>query len=204
MVNGWTMKMARALPQGWLAASAALILGAMAVPALAQVYKVVDEDGNVTYTDQAPPDGGQPMDLPDLSVVDTDYVAPQASEAEANAAPAEPTPRELRKMYRDFKITRPKPEETFWGTANQVVVSWGSSEPIAPSMSVRLYVDGQLQTGSGGDMMALTLDRGEHQIYAELLDARGRRIATSDTVTFFVKQHSVNFNGAQAAPKARN
>ena len=204
MVNGWTMNEIKTPGTGLLAGVMAALLCLLALPAWAQVYKTVDEEGNVTYTDQPPPDGAQPMDLPELSVVETDYEAPPAKTADADAAPTEPTPRELRKMYRDFKITRPMQEETFWGTANQVVVSWGSSKPMAPSMSVRVYVDGQLQTGGEGDMMALTLDRGEHTVYAELLDARGRRVATSETITFFVKQHSVGFNQPQAVPISRN
>ncbi len=34
-----------------------------ATPLLAQVYKVVDKDGNVTYTDQPPADGSGPVEL---------------------------------------------------------------------------------------------------------------------------------------------
>jgi len=83
-------------------------------------------------------------------------------------------------------------------------VSWASANPFQPGMTVRLFVDGQLQPGDGEDMRALTLDRGEHTVYAELLDARGRRVATTASVTFFVKQHSVGFNRPEAVPIARN
>jgi hypothetical protein len=43
-------------------------------------------------------------------------------------------------------------------------------------------------TGSGS--VSLTLDRGEHQVYAELLNAQNRRIVATETVTFFVMQGS--------------
>ena len=33
--------------------------------------------------------------------------------------------------------------------------------------------------------------RGEHQVYAELWDRRNRKIATTDTITFFVRQYSI-------------
>ena len=39
----------------------------------ADIWKVVDEDGNVTYTDQQPKDGSKPMDLPELSIIETDF-----------------------------------------------------------------------------------------------------------------------------------
>ena len=52
---------------------------ACASQALAEVYKTVDKDGNVIYTDQPPDPQSKPMDLPGLSVI-----APQL--------PANPTP----------------------------------------------------------------------------------------------------------------
>lgn len=168
-----------------------------AVLAAGEIYKVVDKDGNVTYTDKKPSADAQPVQLPELSVIDTDIPVPEKSAAEAadQAKSAEPTPRELRKLYRDFRITQPQQEETFWGTANKVVVSWGSKIAIMPGMSVTLYVDGEPQQAPAEGGVTLTLDRGEHKVYAELRDPRGRRVVTTETVTFFVKQHSANFGG---------
>lgn len=176
--------------------------------ATAQIYKQVDDKGNVTYTDQAPLDGSAPIVLPELSVIEmdslpepsTDSAAVAAESAAGDTAASEPTPRELRRMYRDFRITRPVQEETFWGTENMVVVSWGSSTPLRNNMRVNLFVDGQQQPNPGNEMVALTLDRGEHQVYAELLDSRGRSVVASPVITFFVKQYSANFSQPGTAP----
>ncbi len=173
--------------------------------AVAQIYKVVDAQGNVTYTDQAPADGSAPMQLPELSVVDTDYVeqAPPSdtpADAADPALPAELTPRELRKMYKDFSITRPVQDETFWGTANTVVVSWGSSAALQPNMRVRAYVDGTAQAETKDGMLALTLDRGEHTVYADLLGDRGKKIASTPKVTFYIKQQAVQANAPRPTP----
>ncbi len=191
--------------KGMKLALAASWLLLCATPLSAQIYKVVDESGNITYTDQAPSDGSGPMDLPELSVVQTDPVPPPRSD---DASPAradentssELTPRQLRRMYRDFRITRPQAEETFWGTGQQVVVSWGASAPLQAGMSVRLLVDGQPQADTQQSMLALTLERGEHRVQAELRDNRGRRVVISEPVTFFVKQNSVNFNRPATNP----
>ncbi|MDX1556761.1 MAG: DUF4124 domain-containing protein [Xanthomonadales bacterium] len=160
----------------------------------AQVYKVVDENGNVTYTDQPPGDGTAPMDLPEITVIDTDYAdqAAAAQEGETQAAEEEqgPTPRELRRTFRDFRLISPAPEQTYWGTANTVVVSWGASAPYEDGMSVTVVVNGESQDVGASENLAVTLDRGAHQAYAVLRDARGRRIVTTDTVTFHVKQAS--------------
>ena len=182
----------------------ALLLLPLAAFSQGEVYKVVDKDGNVTFTDQPPAEGAQPMDLPPLSVVESNVQAPEVPAAGASAEEAKPpAPRELRKQYRDFRITQPQQEETFWGTANTVVVSWGSSQPIAPQMNVMLYVDGEGQKAPATGGVTLTLDRGEHQVYAELRDERNRRIVTTDTVTFFVKQYSANFNRPAVGPRNR-
>ena len=89
------------------------------------------------------------------------------------------TTRELRRQFRDFSITQPLQEETFWGTENTVVVTWGSSAEIPPEMSVMLFVNGEGQKAPAAGSAALTLDRGEHQVYAELRDERNRRIVTT-------------------------
>jgi hypothetical protein len=179
-----------------------ILLFSSAAFAQGDIYKVVDKDGNVTFTDQPPNDAAQPLDLPPLSVIETDIQVPETAAAGSAAdEPKPPTIRQLKKQFRDFKITRPQPEETFWGTANSVFVSWGSSQPIPQSMSAMLFVDGAGQSASAMGGVTLTLDRGEHQVYAQLRDQQNRRIATTDTVTFFVKQHSANFNRPAVGPR---
>ena len=180
----------------------AILLLPLAAFAEGEIYKVVDQDGNVIYTDQRPSAAAEPMDLPELSVIKSDVPPPAPEPAAAAEEQAQaPTARELRKQYADFRITQPQQEETFWGTENTVVVAWSSAQPIPPEMAVKLYVDGAAQDVVGNGSVSLTLDRGEHTVYAELLDARKRRIVTTETITFFVKQHSVGFNGPGVAPR---
>ena len=123
---------------------ASLLAAAFALHAAGEIYKGVDKDGNVTYTDQRPTDAAEPLDLPPLSVIAADVPpsepAPQATEAEQQAK--SPTTGELRRRFADFRITQPQQEQTFWGTANTVVVAWGSSQPIPSELSVRLVIDG--------------------------------------------------------------
>lgn len=168
-----------------------------ALPQSGEIYKIVDKDGNVIYTDQRPPGGAEPMDLPELSVIETDVqvpAKPSADEVAAGAEPAPMTPRELRRQFADFRITQPQQDETFWGTANTVVVAWGSAQEMPPELSARLYVDGAPQDVPPRGSLSLTLERGEHNVYVELLDGRKRRVLATETVTFFVKQYSQNFN----------
>jgi hypothetical protein len=180
-----------------ISATAVFLLSVSTIQA-ADIWKVVDEDGNVIYTDQPPKDGSAPMDLPELSVIKTDIQVKQtpAGEEETKAL----TPRELRNIYQDFRITRPLPEETFWGTSNTVVVTWSSKTPFTPDLNVRLFVDGKAQAAPATGGVTLNLDRGEHRVHAELRDARNRRIMLTESVTFFIKQSSVNFSRPRPSP----
>jgi hypothetical protein len=178
-----------------------LLATLVAAPAaVAEIYKVVNPDGTVTYTDQRPSSGAEVVDLPPLSVVETDIDTSIVTER-PEAGTDEPTLRDLRREYRDFRITQPQNEETFWGTGNTVTISWGASQPIPDTMSVALYVDGQQQAAPANGGVTLTLDRGEHQAYAELRDPGGRLVTRTETVTFFVKQYSQNFGQPRPSPR---
>ena len=156
-----------------------------------QVYKIVDENGNITYTDEPPEPGAEPMELPEISVVETDYAdQPVVAPLDQAAGGGEMTPREMRQTYSDFRILEPSPDENYWGTGNTVVVSWGSDAAYQPGMSVSVVVNGQSYESEPTRNISVTIDRGEHQVYAILKDRQGRRIVTSDIVTFYVKQAS--------------
>ena len=172
----------------------------IAAPAVAEIYKIVNPDGTVTFTDQRPGPGAKPVDLPPLSVVETD-IDTSILDKQAETDAQEPTLRDLRRQFQDFRITQPQNEETFWGTGNAVTISWGASRAIPDTMSVVLYVDGQRQPAPAGGSATLTLDRGEHQAWAELRDPGGRLVTKSGTVTFFVKQYSQNFGQPRPTPR---
>ena len=178
-----------------------LLLTPLVALAEGEIYKIVNPDGTVTFTDQRPAPDAEPLELRPLSVVETEPVQSSDTAADSEEKPDEPTARDLQRMYRDFRITQPQNEETFWGSGNEVTVSWGASQPIREGLVVTLYVDGAPRPVLSGDSVSLVLDRGEHQVYAVLRDANKRRIAATETVTFFVKQHSVNFNRPTPSPR---
>ena len=172
----------------------------------AEVYKLVDENGNVTYTDQAPDSDAQPMDLPGLSVIAPQKpvphplteIAPAAEESELDPQEEVTSIRDLRNGYRDFAIVSPTQDQSFWGTANQLTAAWSTRYRLQQGMTVTFYLDGEAQMPTSSTVISLAnVYRGEHVIYAELKDVRNRRIAVTDPVTFHMKQYSVNFGARQ-------
>ena len=188
------MKHAVIKVSSWLLAA---LLAAVAGPSLAQVYKVVDENGNVVYTDRAPAADAQPMELPGLSVIEMIRTEPEGAAGSVEEAGEEEEEvsdiRELRRGYRDFSIVSPIDEETLWGTGGQVQIAWDTRYRLQTGMYVVLTVDGTEGDPTTQPVINMVLERGTHTVYAELFDRRNRKVATANPVTFNVQQYSVHY-----------
>ena len=173
-----------------------LSLAFMASPLTAEVYKTVDKDGNVTYTDKPPPDGSEPMELPGLSVIESPEYQKTARELEAEAIangtqtePEEIPLRKLRNDFKDFAIVSPQQEESVWRPDGPVTIAWSTGTQMLPGMKVTVTLDGKkLSTTTDRMVLVPNMERGEHTVAAELTDARNRRVALSEPVTFFIRQ----------------
>ena len=163
-----------------------ILLAITASPSMAQVYKVVDKDGNVTFTDQAPVDGSKPIELAPISVIETPVyeTKPVVKEGEEEIPLGQ-----LRRNYRDFAIISPMQEESVWRPDGPIPVTWSVGNALQQGMQVTIYLDGSRYTSTTQSMVAINgLDRGEHTLKAEIRDEKNRVISTAETVTFFVRQ----------------
>ena len=174
----------------------------------AEVYKTIDENGNVVYTDQPPGPDAIPMELPGLSIISAQK--PLAPPVIASSVPASGGPepeaqqevtsiRELRRGYRDFAIVSPTQGQTIWSTGNETSIAWNTRYRLQRGMNVIIYVDGAALPPTTVTVTTVgPLYRGEHNVRAELIDARNRRIASTKPITFHIKQYSVNFPTQQS------
>ena len=180
----------------------------VASPLLAQVYKTVDEDGNVVYTDQAPKDGSGPMELPPLSVIEAptyERPAEATPEVDEGEGGKEMSLRYLRKNYADFAIVAPQAEESVWQPEGVITAAWNARYQLQPGMQVTLSVDGVAQTTTSEQIIPLAgLERGEHTVTAELTDAQNRRIATAEPVTFYVRRPGLYNQRPVVTPRGVN
>jgi hypothetical protein len=107
--------------------------------------------------------------------------------------------RELRRGYRDFRITSPGQEEHIRGTGNAVTLSWDTRYQLQPGMTVHLFLDGEALEPTRASSVALEqVDRGAHTVTAKIVDDRNRTIANASPVTFYVRQWSANFGNPPA------
>lgn len=176
----------------------ALSLALMAAPLMAQVYKTVDKDGNVTYTDQPPGDGSKPVELAPISVIEAP-VYEKAPTADVGAE-KEMSLADVRRSFRDFAIVSPQSEESVWKPDGPIAIAWSAGSALHEGMQVNVYLDGKMHTATTQQMIPVAgMDRGEHSTYAVLKDSKKRVIATTETVVFFVRQPGL-YNRPRVTP----
>jgi len=179
----------------------ALALAISVGPTTAQVYKVVDEDGNVTYTDKPPKDGSKPIELAPISVIEAPTYEKAPEKGTEGEDGKEMSLKDLRKQYRDFAIVSPQSEETVWHPEQATTVAWNVGNQLQEGMQVTISVNGQTQPSTTERSIPVPgLDRGEHTITAVLKDARNRTIATAEPVVFFVRRPNLYNNRPRVTP----
>ncbi len=180
------------------------LMVAAGVLAQGKIYKTTDSNGNIVYTDKPPVNGGNPMVLPELSIV-----KPRENQQEVrslnlntNSRPGGaadqsslPPAAQLRQTYSAAEITSPTQEESIWGTGNSLSVNVDLKAPLLPGLLVQVTFDGRKLPPRPSTSVTLDeVDRGEHTVLAEVVDNSGQVVGRTQPVTFFMRQNSVNFN----------
>jgi hypothetical protein len=166
--------------KSWLALG---LLAAFAVQA-AVIYKWVDADGVVHYSDQASP-GAEKIYTSSSSSAGAAAARPSASPQ----APQAPQPAGL--GYSAFAITSPASEQTFFGD-EVVSVNLNLVPSIRGNHSITWHLNGkQLDGPPNAVSFSLPhLDRGTYTIAATVTDQNTGEAQSSGNVTFFVRQPS--------------
>jgi hypothetical protein len=156
----------------------ALMIALLATHGHAQVYKHVDEEGNVTFTDAPPPDA-QPVEIGP-----TNTAPPPA--AAYPKAPAD-KPKTGGGGNYSLSITAPAHEQIFHG-GGIFTVSASVSPSLGPNHQLQLFMNGAPRgEPQGGASWPLTnVSRGEQVLEVAVVDADGKEIARSKPVTVFV------------------
>lgn len=148
----------------------------------AGLYKGLDEDGNVAYSD-TPFEDSKKMTLPPISIVDTPKVQVKEKVVEAKKGKAV--------KYTRFQITAPGNQQVMW---NNDVLS--VTMALAPALNtdggdyIALLLDGKtVVKRSVSQLIQLPrVDRGEHKVQALIRNKQGKVVKRSQAVTFHVKR----------------
>ncbi len=164
----------------------AILSVASTVAAAATVYKWVDENGVVHFSDQ-PHENAQKVELK----------APQTYSApKSPTGPAQPSRAPIPKSapaYTSCSISEPSDDQMFMNTST-VTAGVNVVPPIRPGDTAIVTLDGQRVPGvpaNGGQFTISPVDRGTHSIQMTVQDSSGKTVCSSTAVTFHVNQPSL-------------
>ena len=155
-----------------IAACSCLLTIAHAQP----IYRVIDENGNVTYTDQKPSDEAEPLDLPDISVISSTTRLPETAVAE----PSEPSAVQPFQM----RIVEPIAGSIIANAEGRIDLRLESNLDIPPAAEIVVLLNDQPQPPIRDlELSLVELPPGEYQLKAHLQSPSGRKLAESQTVS---------------------
>jgi hypothetical protein len=175
-----------------LAATAAAVVSALAslcllcTTALADngpttVYKWVDAQGVVHYSDQPHPNA-QKLEVRGAQTFSSLPVPQGSSSTPAEAPTSGPA-------YDNCSITQPADQQMLMNVYNTTAVVQ-TSPPLRAGDQVHLFVDGKQIQGSSTSF-SFPVFRGQHSVQAIIEDSTGQIVCETASVTFFVHQPSV-------------
>ena len=169
----------------------ALLLALAATPAAAEIYRYVDDDGSVHYTDEPPAEHKDAAETVDLAPIPT-VEPPAPVTASAPPGSESKSSQDTGPLYRDVSIVRPFNEQTIRDATHQLPVVVQTTPTLRTDLGhrVRFILDGSPLDGEPVASNTVTMQdvyRGEHTVSAEILDAGGRVIGSASPVTVFMK-----------------
>ena len=169
-----------------------LTLIALPLAAAAEIYKYVDQDGVVRYTDKPPSKDARPMDLPPPQT----YTSGDGYRRE-DMDSGEDVPESILTTaplsYGGIELTSPTDDQVFNNADPQILASVQVQPELQPGHRVVFLVDGlPFPAPAGQTSIQLGgLDRGSHALQAAVMDERDAIQVQSASITFHLHQPSI-------------
>lgn len=162
---------------------------------LAEVYKSVDENGNVIFTDQ-PSENAEKIHIKEVQTIETRK--PQSEETapvEAGSDEGSEQDAEAGPEYTSVSITSPANDSAIRANDGNITIS----AAVLPSLKadaghqLALYMDSKLVSAGPGTQFSLSnVDRGTHNFSVAVIDKEGKELIRSAATSITILRHSVN------------
>ncbi len=166
---------------------ALLCLLLLGLPAVADVYTYIDSEGNRVFTDQ-PRGNAKKVEIAPTNGMN--QTTPPTVRVPVQVA--EPAPLAT---YQLLRILVPEPDATVQeGSSGDLIVTLTSDPALMEGHNYRLLLDGTVAGTPGrSPVIPLTnLDRGTHQLAAEIIDAEGRSVARTPSQPVHIVRTSLD------------
>ncbi|HEX5055597.1 MAG TPA: DUF4124 domain-containing protein [Gammaproteobacteria bacterium] len=163
-----------------------------------KIYKTTDEYGVPLYTNTPPGPGAKAIDMPELSVIPPpeqdesameDPMRPQMQLAE-DTTQREESAAVVGNNY-NLDILNPRQNETvpINGSIVQLVLSVDPPLDVDAGHRIEVIVDGAVSYVTRDTRISLPgLDRGSHQLMAQVVNDDGDVLQNTKTITFYAQQ----------------
>ena len=170
----------------------ACLLCTLTLPAMAQIYKYTDANGNTVFTNQPPE--GQSVESVELLPTNTVQAQPPATAEQPEQTEGTKAP------YSRLALTGLPTEEALRANNGTFSVGVDIEPRLRTGHTLRLLLDGQPhgQPSQVPSLQVSNADRGEHSLAVEVLSG-DRQLMQSTPVTFTVQRISLN-SPARAKP----
>ena len=166
-----------------------------AAAAAQQVYRWVDEDGVVHYSDQPPPEDGAEsiqLDVP-AAIANPVRGLERGEPLRRRVDEDDDTALESVGSYRRATVTAPEAQQVLWNIATRLSVEMTLEPALAGSHRIQWLLDGE-PIGEPVSSLRTTLEpvyRGTHTLTATVVNAEGNTVYSTDPLTFYVQQATV-------------
>ena len=171
-----------------------VLLCSLPLAAAAAVYKWVDREGTVHFSD-TPREGSEEVHIAPPQTYTPERLPPITPRPEVPAAPAD---------YTRFDLASPSADQTLRDNTGAVNVNFALDPPLKVGRGHRLVVllDGKPQPPVKDTSLTLqNVDRGTHSLQGQIVDGRGQVLMNSATIQFHLHRQSILLpNRARPAP----
>lgn len=147
-----------------------------------EVYKSVDRFGNVTFTDE-PVDNAEKIEVKDLPVLNLPSMQKTYSKP--------PTKTENKTAYSKFTFVSPKNDQNFWNQP-AIKAEVQLTPPLRKNHKLVFLLDGKKVSSKDNSLILESLDRGKHTLTAQIQNAQGKTLKSTQVQFHIHKTSSLN------------
>lgn len=169
----------------------ATLIAALAVaisfPAWSEVYRHVDEEGNVTFSDE-PRDGAETIEVKSVTTV----TLPKLEDLPETEGARADEDREEQSPYDSIQFEAPTNNEAFWSGSGDITFSVTSTPDLREGHMYEVTLDGQIVGQSDDGTVAVqNVYRGTHDAQVSVVDNEGRPVQRGQSISFTIHRPSV-------------
>ena len=174
--------------------AAGMLAAGVADAAATRIYRTVDENGNVVFTDVPPKsdEQGRAVDLNESNVFSPQERPGTARRVEDWLATGDERVEAGDGRYVSLSVASPADDEPLRDNAGNVSVAAALQPDLQAGHTMQLYLDGELhQSGRTTSFQLNNVERGTHTVELRVVNQSGSVVAASAPSTFHLQRRSV-------------